>query len=372
MVERATGSPAISVRRMHDGEERDVRALAGRVYSRPESAFFSPPPQTLVAERDGHLVGAVVPKVCALPDKRLYGAIFWLMTDPRARGLGVGGRLVGAACEYFEEHGCQEAFACVEGYNTSSSNLFAARGFTILSPGEQLRRYGLSGTFALWIKMSRLGADVGHYLWACPGATRPDYPRLQWWAGTVFLSVLVFLLAGWRGAWMEGLEPVMVLGAACAIVTLFGLREAAMRLAARWQGLSVRHRVWEAAFPLSAGVALLLGLFFPIPGSVYPQSLAWRYQNLLPRLGPIAFTGASAVLLFAWATWGLLRFGGPPLEIISWLRLGHVAGQMLALFDVLLPFSIFVSFNGRRIWDWSRPAWAVLAAATVALFLARG
>ena len=203
MVERATGSPAISVRRMHDGEERDVRALAGRVYSRPESAFFSPPPQTLVAERDGHLVGAVVPKVFALPDKRCCGAIFWLMTSPQARGLGVGGRLVGAACEYFEEHGCQEAFACVEGYNTSSSNLFAARGFTILSPGEQLRRYGLSGTFALWIKMSRLGADVGHYLWACPGATRPDYPRLQWWAGTVFLSVLVFLLAGWRGAWMD-------------------------------------------------------------------------------------------------------------------------------------------------------------------------
>jgi hypothetical protein len=49
-----------------------------------------------------------------------------------------------------------------------------------------------------------------------------------------------------------------------------------------------------------------------------------------------------------------------------------MAGQMLALFEVLLPFSIFVSFNGRRVWDWSRPAWAVLAAATLGLFLARG
>jgi hypothetical protein len=42
---------------------------------------------------------------------------------------------------------------------------------------------------------------------------------------------------------------------------------------------------------------------------------------------------------------------------------------MLALFDVLLPFSIFASFNGRRVWDWSRPMWAVLAAATIGLFL---
>jgi ribosomal protein S18 acetylase RimI-like enzyme len=372
MDERATGSPALSVRRMYGGEERAVRDLAGRVFSMPESAFFSPPPHTLVAERDGYLIGAVVPKVFALPNKRWYGAIFWLMSDPQACGLGVGGRLVEAACEYFEERGCPEAFACVEGYNTSSSNLFAARGFTILSPGEQLRRYGLSGTFALWIKMFRLGADVGHYLWARPGATRPDYPGLQWWAGTLLLSVLVFLLAEWRGTLVEGLEPVMVLGAASAIVALFGLREAAMRLVAFWQGLSVRHRVWEAALPLSAAVALALGLFFPIPGSVYPRSLVWRYQDLLPKLGSIAFAGALAVLLFTWVTWGLLRLGGPSPEIALWLHFGHGAGQMLALFDVLLPFSIFVSFNGRRVWDWSRPAWAVLAAATVGLFLIRG
>ena len=371
MDERATGSPAISVRRMHGDEERAVRDLAGRVFSRLESAFFSPPLHTLVAERDGHLVGAVVPKVFTLPNKRWYGAIFWLMTDPQARGLSVGGRLVEATFEYFEEHSCPEVFACVEGYNTSSSNLFAARGFAILSPGEQLRHFGLLGTFTLWIKMFRLGADVGHFLWARPRATRQDHPGLQWWAGTL-VSVLIFLLAGWRGGWVEGLEPATVLGGAIGIVALFGLREAAMRLAARWQGLSVRHRAWEAALPLSACVALMLGLFFPTPGSVYPRSIAWRYRNLLPKLGPIAFAGASAVLLFAWVTCGLLRFGGSSLEIALWLRFGHVAGQMLALFDVLLPFSIFVSFNGRRVWDWSRPAWAVLAAATGGLFLVRG
>jgi ribosomal protein S18 acetylase RimI-like enzyme len=371
MNEEATNTPAISVHHMREEETRAVRSLAGRALSRPESAFFSPPPQTLVAERDGRLVEATVPKVFVLPDKRRYGAIFWLMTAPEARGSGVGGRLVEATLEYFEEHGCREAFACVEGYNTSSSNLFATRGFTILSPREQLGRYGLLGTFWLWIKMFRLGADVGHFLWARPGATRQDHPGLQWCAGTL-LSVLVFLLAGWRGGWVEGLEPATVLGATLAIVALFGLREAGMRLAARSQGLLVRHRVWEAAFPLSAGVALMLGLFLPTPGSVYPRGGTWRYRDLLPKLGPIALAGASAVLVFAWVTWGLLRFGGFSPEVASWLRFGHVAGQMLALFEMLLPFSIFVSFNGRRVWDWSRPAWAVLAAATVGLFLTQG
>jgi ribosomal protein S18 acetylase RimI-like enzyme len=371
MDEEATNWPTISVRHMREEETRTVISLASSAFSCAEGAFFSPPPQTLVAERDGHLVGAVLPKVFALPHKRRCGSIFWLMTDPRARGLGVGRRLVEATLEYFEEQGCREAFACVEGYNTPSSNLFAARGFTILSPGEQLRRYGLLGTFWLWIKMSRLGADVGHFLWAYPGVTRQDNPRIQWWTGTL-LSVLVFFLAGWRGGWVEGLEPSTVFGPVLAIVALFGLREAAMKLAARSQGLSVWHRAWEAAFPLSASVALMLGWFFPTPGSVYPRGGTWRYRDLLPKLGPIAFAGASAVLVFAWVSWGLLRFGGFPPEVASWLHLGHVAGQMLALFEVLLPFSIFVSFNGRRVWDWSRPAWAVLAAAAVGLLLVSG
>jgi hypothetical protein len=168
---------------------------------------------------------------------------------------------------------------------------------------------------------------------------------------------------------MEGFDSMALLGIVLAITFLYGLREAAMKLAARLQGLSVRHRVWEAAFPLSFAVALVLGLFLPTPGSVYPQAGAWRYRDLVPKLGPTAFAGVSTVLLFTWATWLLLRFGEPPPEIASWLRFGHVAGQMLAFFEVLLPFSIFVSFNGRRVWDWSRPAWAVLALASLGLLL---
>jgi hypothetical protein len=156
------------------------------------------------------------------------------------------------------------------------------------------------------------------------------------------------------------------------IIALYGLREAAMVLAAHSQGLSVWHRVWESALPLSVGIALILGWFLPTPGSVYPRGGTWRYRNLLPKLGPTAFAGASAVLIFSWAAWTLMRFGGPPPEIAMWLRFGHMVGQMLALVEVLLPFSVFVSFNGRRVWDWSRPAWILLATATLGLFLVRG
>jgi GNAT superfamily N-acetyltransferase len=107
MDEEPTNAPASSVRPMREEETRAVSSLAGRVFSRLESAQFSPPSQTLVAERDGRLVGAIVPKVLTLPDRRRCGAISWLMIAPEARGLAAGGRSVEATLDYFEEHGCR-------------------------------------------------------------------------------------------------------------------------------------------------------------------------------------------------------------------------------------------------------------------------
>jgi ribosomal protein S18 acetylase RimI-like enzyme len=364
----------ISVRRMGAGEEWAVKALAGRAFSSLASISFPRSPDALVAERGEELLGAVVLRTFRLPgdgrdENRRGGVMVWLMVEPGARRLGVGGRLVEAGLRSFEERGCREVFACVEGYNSNSANLFAGRGFTILSFGEQLARYGFLGTLWLWLRTSRLGGDVGNFLWARPGQLGLDSPALQWWVGAL-ANALVLLLVGWRGNWLGDFDPARLLGVVLIVVTLVGLREGAMRLVAWLRGLPVRHRAWESAFPLSLGVALALGVFFPAPGSVYPRQGVWSYRDLMPKLGPISFAGASAGLLFAWAAWATSRFGGPSPEAAVWLRAAHTAGIMLAAFDVLLPFSPFASFDGRRIWDWNRPAWIVTAVAALALFLA--
>ena len=367
---------ASSVRRLGADDEEAVKALAGRAFSPLASLSFPRSPDALVVERGGELLGAVVLRTFELPGvgrdgHHRGGVMLWLMADPEARRLSVGGRLVEAALRSFEERGCQEVFACVEGYNTSSANLFAARGFTILSFGEQLRRYGFLGILLLWLRTSRLGGDVGHFLWARPGQPKPDNPALQWWVG-VFASALVLLLAGWRSGWLGKFDSVIIPSAVVIVVALYGLREGAMWLAARLQGLSVRHRAWEAAFPLSIATALALGVFFPVPGSIYPRQGTWRYRDLLPKLGPMAFAGALAVLIFAWAAWALAQFGEPLSVAAVWGRAAHTAGLMLAAFDVLLPFSMFSSFDGRRVWDWNRPAWAALTVAVLGLFVAGG
>ena len=47
----------------------------------------------------------------------------------------------------------------------------------------------------------------------------------------------------------------------------------------------------------------------------------------------------------------------------------YAVGFPLLVVDVLTPFFPLACYNGRRIWDWSRPLWAVLAAAVVALIV---
>ncbi len=50
---------------------------------------------------------------------------------------------------------------------------------------------------------------------------------------------------------------------------------------------------------------------------------------------------------------------------LPFIKLTATLGPLAAVFDIARPFFPFVSFNGRRIWDWSRPVWIVLAALAV-------
>ena len=185
----------IYIRPMRAEEKRDVGAIMRRSFELTQQLFFSWSSDVLVAEQDGKLLGAVVLKMFPLPGDRKGGLIAWVFTAPEARGTGAGQRLIEAALKFLEEQDCDELMACVEGYNSSSSKLFATRGFSILSPGEQFRRYGM-GACAMWIHTFHY-IDVGHFLWMRPAAAQPDNPAMQWW-GNWLANVLIYLLALWR------------------------------------------------------------------------------------------------------------------------------------------------------------------------------
>ena len=146
-----------------------------------------------------------------------------------------------------------------------------------------------------------------------------------------------------------------------------------MKLAAQRFGLELRYRIWETGLTLSALITVLFGGVFPSPGSHYPKPVRWSYRTELPRLALVAFSGAFAVLALAWLLVAYEVFGltDAPGVLHNVLALAVLPVQTLLLFEVLLPFFPFASFNGRRVLDYHRALWFLLAAGTVALFWVR-
>jgi GNAT superfamily N-acetyltransferase len=211
----------IHIRPMIAEEKQAVGAIMRSSFELTQQLFFSWSKDVRVAEQGGTILGAIVLKMFPLPAGRKGGLIAWVFTAPEARGTGAGQRLIEAGLNSLKEQGCNELMACVEGYNTSSSKLFATRGFSILSAGEQFRRYGL-GALAMWFHTFHY-IDVGHFLWVRPATTQPDSPGLQWW-GNWLANVLIFLLALWRRDGFGQLSLSSLVEIPLLLVIILGLR----------------------------------------------------------------------------------------------------------------------------------------------------
>ncbi|MGI6207779.1 MAG: GNAT family N-acetyltransferase, partial [Anaerolineae bacterium] len=92
------------------------------------------------------------------------------------------------------------------------------------------------------------------------------------------------------------------------------------------------------------------------------------YRKLLPKLGPMALAGVLPTLVLLGIAWALDQFAGRAGALGPWVGHALYIGAPMALFDVVTIFFPFASFNGRRIWDWNRPLWVLLAAAALVMF----
>jgi len=367
------------VRKLRDDERGQLTRVMRRAFGWLPSLFFDVGKAAFVYELDGEIVGGITLSSFRIDRRRVGGVVKWLFVLSEARGRGAASALVERAMAWFAEEGCSDVFTCVEGHNTNSSNRFARSGFRILSFYEQVKLYGMRLPL-IWFRTFHW-VDVGYFLWArrrddAPDAVKeeptPDAlsgaPRLPTAgvAGTTVTLVLLGLLMVWRMG--QPLSLSNLWHPAVVVTGLLGLRLAAMALAARRLRLPVLYRPWETGLLLSAVIASANAGVFIAPGGLYPARRVWSYREWLPKLGPVACAGALALLL---AGWGLqaMRWMTASEEGRALLDLALFYTRAFVLFDVLLVFFPFTAFNGRRILDWRAGVWAVLAAATVALWV---
>lgn len=352
----------IMIRKMEEEDKDQVITAMRRSFSVIARWFFSFSPNVLVGERNGEILGAVVLKTFKISANTRGGLIAWIFTVPEARGLGLGQALTEAGIEFFENAGCQEIFAAVEGYNSSSRKLFASRGFGIISPGQQFSRYGLK-TLRLWLQTFHL-VDVGHFLWRKPAPVKKDNPTLQL-GGTIIATSLIWLLVLWRTS--GKLNPLSSIAFSLATIVLFGIRYLGMWLTGKQQGLQVRYRAWESGFPISIVVALFLGGSYLVPGGLYPLGNDWRYRDFFPQLFLMSLSGIFSVLMMTILTAISLNYNLIPRELTIWFNAILKVGLTLLFFDTCLPFFPFSCFNGRRVWEWNKLVWLILSIVVVSL-----
>lgn len=88
-------------------------------------------------------------------------------------------------------------------------------------------------------------------------------------------------------------------------------------------------------------------------------------------MGPMAYAGGISMLVLGWGLHVLsVSSYAMPHLVSGAVDVGVVYVRILLLFEVLIPVFPFGCYNGRRVMDWRRPSWAVLAAGSILLWVA--
>jgi GNAT superfamily N-acetyltransferase len=351
---------------MKKEEKKQVRKLVWRCFPVTEAWPFRFTPHVLIVEHKKKVVGAVVLRLFNLPKKKKGGFVEYIMTDSEVRGMGFGQQLVESSIEYFEKQGVDEMMTQIKGDNTSSSKSFSMRGFTVLSPGQQARRYGF-GIIPLWLSTMHILAK-GQFLWVRTKIEKNDKPWLQL-IGSYFANIALFMLLPLRPDTGVKFNLETFLGITLILAYFFGIRYLSMKLTSKILKLNLRFRPIEDWFGMSLILGLGAGLWIPIPGNLYPKEDTWTYREIEKKLGLMAFIGSFMILLSTWLLYILPFFAVIPSEFSLWYNYGLYTGAILSFVDVVFAFFPLEVYNGKRIFHLNKIIWLITAGFALAIFI---
>jgi len=159
------------------------------------------------------------------------------------------------------------------------------------------------------------------------------------------------------------------IGISLILTYFFGIRYLFMKLTSIALKLKLRFRPIEDWFGMSLILALLGGIWVPVPGNLYPKEETWTYRDVAKKLGLIAFTGTFVVVASTWLIFIIPNFVSIPSEFMLWYNYGLGTGAVLSLLDTALPFFPLEVYNGKRIWNLNKVIWAILAILGVIIFV---
>jgi len=358
----------LKIRRMKSGEEKTVRSIVRATFPFTAWLFFDHKPTTLVAVKGNKIVAGVVYGQFSYSQYINSGVIYWLFTASEQQGEGIGRKLVNEAVNKLKVGGCQEVFTCIEGYNSSSFNLFNKQGFLKLSLFDQIKKFSIK-TFFIWYQVHHL-FDLGHNLWYLDiresstnykselkeaGSKSRD---IKLWLFNLTISTMIMFIALLRTD-LIGINLEDILIVFITIGLTFAVRDLAGIIAGKGSGLKLEYDIWESGHIISLIIAIFTGGYLPVPGAFYPEGNDWTYQNKLTKLARQSLASSSGLLVLGW----FLNCNF--ISDTNFIEVLLIALTNMAIFDIALPFFPFVSYNGRRIWDYNKLIWLILFIALI-------
>lgn len=352
-------SEQVIIRFIEDDEVEGFHEAGSQAFPAAVAPLVQAKEITLVAVEGGQIVGGFAAESVELKGQSKMAVVRWLFVLPSHQGLSIGARLARRGIECVKEQGFDYFVSDIDGDNTSSFRIVESLGARLIRPWEQIRLLGLRGMGSAWWKLSHF-MDFGHfiYAWTDDDPTENDSGVARSRGGQEFLvsslaCASIAAVAGWR----SGLAVGWV---ATAVLLLLVMRQVVTWLASRVQGLSVRHRAWDSGYPFSLLLAIAAGVYFPMPGGIYPSHEKWRAKDEITRRGRSAM--AAMVVLMAivgaarWAEEG--EFARPWQAAVEALIF---VGVPTLLFGAVVAFAPFACFHAKRIRDWRTAAWICCA-----------
>lgn len=109
-----------------------------------------------------------------------------------------------------------------------------------------------------------------------------------------------------------------------------------------------------------AVISAFLGFIFAAPGAVFIMGRVSKEKN-----GKISAAGPAANIILAFAFLGLLYLFPRAGILSASLSYGFQINGFIALFN-MIPF---MNFDGKKIWEWSKPAYIVIAAVSASFLM---
>lgn len=346
----------VEVRLINDNEIEEAKAIMSSSFPKAyHSIFYLYPESTLIASENGVVLGGVNLDIFDACVK--VGYIGWLYVSDRARGIGIGKKLIDEAIVFLEDSAkVDEILLCIEGDNPSSFKQVSSRdGFEIMSLQKEICTFKWN-IFKVYSHASRF-FDMGYFLWHkntkdnnAEKSLEMSYKKqIASFLCTIVFNTALYLLMALKFKTIgvfSFLVPSIVLIARTTIeaVVIKAFKEKPIFLA------------WDSSW-LSSLISIIMPFYFPSPGGIYIRGDEWSIKE---KSKTLALSAISTVIVEAL------------LLLLFRKRVEYILFALpLFLLDTVFPFYPFCGFLSSRIKRYTGKYYSVfiIFAITISLFL---